>query len=280
MDRFILGQTGGTTGEGTWTAYRDDEFREAFVDPFVAAADHLGFPGGEPWLFIGPSGPHIIGKVVRHLANMMVSADPFSVDFDPRWVRKLAPGSFARHRYLQHVIDQAMAVIDNQPVGVLFTTPPVLEALAAAMSPAQRQRIRAVHYGGVAMSPEALSRFQNELFPAAIHLSGYGNTLTGCCLELNAGVPRQLDYFPHGHRLILEVVDESGEPIAPAAAARRGRVRVTRLDESMLIVRMVERDVAEPIAPPADAPEGFRLAGVRNPCPHASEAAATTVGLY
>ncbi|MCP6726024.1 hypothetical protein NL526_28610, partial [Klebsiella pneumoniae] len=86
--------------------YRSDELLEAFVDPFVSAARALGFPTSEQWLFIGPSGPHIIGKVVKHLAGRFESAEPFSVDFDPRWAKKLPRGSFAAHRYLAHVVEQ------------------------------------------------------------------------------------------------------------------------------------------------------------------------------
>ena len=276
MDHFIVGQTGGTTGEGLWTAYRQDEFAEAFVLPFVEAAGRVAFPGHEPWLFIGPSGPHIIGKVVRQLANALGSADPFSVDFDPRWARKLVAGSFARQRYLEHVLNQALALIHSQRVGVLFTTPAVLEPLAAAMTVAQRLGIRGVHYGGMEVTPDFLERMQLELFPNAVHLSGYGNTLFGCCLELAVTAGRPLDYYSYGSRLHFEVVDERGDP-RPVGST--GRVRFSRFDESFLIVRCRERDEATLIPSPDPTSEAFGLAGLRNP--HSIAAAAqTTAGLY
>ncbi len=277
MDRFIVGQTGGTTGTGTWTAYRNDEFDEAFVTPFVASAGHVGFPAREKWLYVGPTGPHIIGKVVRHLANALGSPDPFSVDFDPRWAKKLPNDSFAHERYVQHVIDQAMAIVRTQPIGVLFTTPVVLEAMRVAMSEAQRDRIRGVHYGGMAVTGEQMRRFQEEYFPNAVHLSGYGNTLFGCCLELETIAGRQLEYYPFGTRLHFEVVDDNGVVLGPS---RTGRVRFTRLDESMLIVRMLERDQAKLIDPPTGAPDGFACAGVRNPRPLTEDSVADVAGLY
>lgn len=276
-ERLIVAQTGGTTGVGTWTAYRDDEFHEAFVAPFVSAADALNFPRGEAWLFVGPTGPHIIGKAVSHLAGAMDSAEPFMVDFDPRWAKRLTEGSFARQRYLSHVIEQAMNVIDTQEVGVLFTTPPVLGALEQAMTEPQRLRIRGVHYGGLALSPETLLHFQTEVFPKALHLSGYGNTLFGCALELSAAPGRQLDYFPHGQRLRLEVVDEQGNP---AGLGRAGRVRISRLDESMAILGLVERDVAEAVECPAGAAPGFSLPGLRNPHTPAGVVPSGAAGLY
>jgi thienamycin biosynthesis protein ThnN len=277
MDQWVVGQTGGTTGGGTWAAYREDEFVEAFVLPFVSAAAHVGFPARRQWLFVGPSGPHVIGKAVPHLAAALGSPDPFGVDFDPRWAKRLPDGSFARQRYLAHVVAQAMDVIRRQDVGVLFSTPPLLAALAGQMTEAQRLRIAGVHYGGTALGAERLLRFQTESFPVAVHLSGYGNTLFGCAPELAAGPGRQLDYFPFGGRLIFETVDERGAPVAPGEL---GQVRFTRLDETMLIVRMRERDYAEAIWPPDGAPGEFVLPGLRNPGPRAADAARLAVGLY
>jgi hypothetical protein len=62
MSQLTVAQTGGTTGGGTWTAYEPFEFRQAFVDPFTCAASAMGFPRQQQWLFVGPSGPHIIGR--------------------------------------------------------------------------------------------------------------------------------------------------------------------------------------------------------------------------
>ena len=280
LDQFVVAQTGGTTeGGGQWTAYRDDEFVEAFVLPFVVAAGALDFPAGRQWLFVGPSGPHVIGKVVRHLAAAFGSPEPFSVDFDPRWVKKLPEDSFARQRYLGHVVEQAMAVIDAQEIGVLFTTPPVLTALAGLMTATQRERIAAVHYGGLAIAPEQMRGFQIETFPRAVHLSGYGNTLFGCCMELSTAAGREIDYFPFGQRLILDVDAASPEEGGTARAAE-GAVAFTRLDETFLIIHMRERDVATRVPPPAGAPPEFVLPGLRNPRPPPSVSGRIAVGLY
>lgn len=274
---YIVGQTGGTTGGGVWTIYRPDEFEDAFITPFAVAARHVGFPRGERWLYIGPSGPHIIGKVVRQLSAGQGGHDPFSVDFDARWAKKLPEDSFAMRRYLAHVIEQAMRIIDTQDIGVLFTTPAVLGALGEQMSSAQRHRIRGLHYGGMELNPVVLARFQREVFPNAVHLSGYGNTLFGCALELSTAPGRVPAYFPFGDRLRLEVLDSRGNAPIPGAS---GVVRFTRLDESFLIVSMLERDAASIAPPPVDAPDGFIHAGVLNPHSPVSLAPRQAKGLY
>ncbi len=277
---MILGETGGATGIPKRTVYLEEEFHQAFVEPFVRSAARLGFPRGVDWLWVGPSGPHIIGKAAPRLAAAMDSADPFSVDFDPRWARILAPGSLARDRYLSHVVDQAMAVLNREEVGVIFTTPSVLETLAKRMTAAQREAIAAVHYGGQRLEQDALRRFQCELFPRAVHLSGYGNTLFGCCLELDVTAGRTPTYYPFGERLVFYLGDLEDGADAPAAGDGPRRVHFSRFDRGFMILNMPERDVARPAVLPAGAPEGFCGPGLSDPRPPETKAETTDAGLY
>lgn len=270
--QWTIAQTGGATGNPVWTAYSTTEFHAAFVEPFVAAARHVGFPGDGVWLYAGPSGPHVIGRAASCLARALGGHEPFSVDFDPRWARKLPEGSFGRQRYVEHVLEQALAVIRTEPIDVLFTTPPLLAALAPRMSPAERERLRGVHYGGTHLGAAQLRELQQRWFPAAVHLSGYGNTLFGCCLELDAAPGRTPTYFPHGDRLVFSTVDD---PQCPDA---RRPIRFSRLDETVLLINMVERDMAELVRPADGAPAGFSLPGVRDVGPIPGRAAPG--GLY
>jgi hypothetical protein len=283
--RFVVGETAGTGGAPRLTAYRDDEFQAAFVTPFLRAAGAVGFPRGEPWLWVGPSGPHIIGIAVRELARQTGSLAPFSVDFDPRWAKRLAEGSLARQRYLDHVVEQALDVLQREDVGVLFTTPPVLDALAYRMTDRQRDAIHGVHYGGLAIPPGELNRFR-EVFPNAVHLSGYGNTLFGVLMEV-ADTPRlSLDYFPLGERVRFHLISWQDDPTGPAwpplllERGQRGRVLFHRLDESCLLVGVSERDEAERIAPSPEAlAVGGCADGLRDPRPPA-RTVALSPGLY
>jgi thienamycin biosynthesis protein ThnN len=282
LDRFVVGETAGTSGEPRATVYRDDEFQEAFIAPFLQAAAAAGFPRGLPWLWIGPSGPHIIGKAVRELARQTGSMDPFSVDFDPRWAKRLAAGSLALERYVDHVTSQALDVLEREEIGVLFTTPPALRALAGRMTDRQREAIRGVHYGGMSMTAAEVNAFRTQ-FPKAIHLSGYGNTLFGVVMEV-ADEPRQaLDYFSRGDRIHFEIVEHpegSAWPPRPCCG-QRARVLFHRLDESCLLVGVLERDEAECIAPTAAAVRlGWHAPGLRDPGPPVRAADGLRIGLY
>ena len=287
LDRFILGETAGTSGEPRATVYRDDEFQEAFITPFLEAAAAAGFPRGLPWLWIGPSGPHIIGKAVRELARQTGSMDPFSVDFDPRWAKRLAAGSLALERYVEHVTAQALDVLEREEIGVLFTTPPALKALARRMTDRQREAIRGVHYGGMSMTAAEVNAFRTQ-FPKAIHLSGYGNTLFGVIMEVADGPRRALDYFHRGDRIHFEVVkhaaegeDSSAWPPRRCGRGQRARVLFHRLDESCLLIGVLERDEAECVSPTAAAQSmAWHAPGLRDPGPPVRAAGGLRIGLY
>ncbi len=286
--RFVIGATAGTSGAPRTTAYREDEFQAAFITPFLRVAEATGFPRGEPWLWVGPSGPHIIGKVVRELARQTGSMDPFSVDFDPRWAKKLAEGSLSRRRYLEHVTNQALDVLRREEVGVLFITPPALTALTERLTDRQRESIHGIHYGGISLTPETVNEFR-AAYPRAVHLAGYGNTLFGVVMEV-ADEPRQsIDYFPLGERVRFHIVDwsaheekSSGDwPPRRVEYGEIGRVLFHRLDESCLLVGVVERDQAERIASSELARVlGGTADGLRNPRPPAPLAGRLQLGLY
>jgi hypothetical protein len=119
----------------------------------------------------------------------------------------------------------------------------------------------------MSMTADEVNAFRSA-FPNAVHLAGYGNTLFGVVMEV-ADEPRQaLDYFPLGaERLCLHVVEETpaGWPPRVLGPGQTGRVLFHRLDESCLLVGVVERDVAERIAPSSAARRLGAGEGLRNP---------------
>jgi hypothetical protein len=269
---WIVSETGGTTGPAARSVFLAEDFREAFVAPFVAAAERMGFPRERSWLYLGPSGPHVIGKAARACARALGAMDPFSVDLDPRWVRRLPADSLARRRYTEHVIAQAEAVLASQEIGVLFATPPLVAALGERLPRALREGIVGVHLGGMAAEDAFWKRLGASWFPNAVALSGYGNSLAGVCPQVEPTGPGGPEYFPHGARLVLDVVEPD--------AAGRGRVRFHRLDRGAFLPNMLERDLAVRAPRPA-ADDGFGP-GVRDPRPAETGAAddAPAEGLY
>ncbi|MBW2314453.1 MAG: phenazine biosynthesis protein [Deltaproteobacteria bacterium] len=269
---WIVSETGGTTGAPARTVFLAEEFEEAFVAPFVAAAARMGFPRERSWLYLGPSGPHVIGKAARACARALGAMDPFAVDLDPRWVRRLPPGSLARQRYTAHVLSQAEAILESQDVGVLFATPPLIAALGERLPREVRHAIAGVHLGGMAAPPDFWKQLDEQWFPEAVALGGYGNSLAGVCPQITPTGPGGPEYFPHGDRLVLEVIG--------AEASGRGRVRFHRLDRAALLPGMLERDEAGRAVHDGSGEDGFRPLGVRDPRPAETEAPTTGEGLY
>lgn len=285
---LIIGETSGTTGKPKVTAYQLNEFYSTFVDFFGYVAMHRNFPVGVNWLWVGPSGPHIIGKAVGHVARRMGSMDPFSIDFDPRWAKKLRQGSFSSVRYLEHVIAQALDLLKTQNIEVIFSTPVVLKELASQMSETDRLKIKGVHYGGIAIDKDEFKEFKESWFSDAVHISGYGNTLFGLCLEIESSLEYDLDYFPPGPRMIPQVVSianglkTSRERLSQIVDyGETGQIVFHRLDESFFIPNMFERDQGIRIAPTENVKAlGLNIDGVRNPELLEGVAASVKVGLY
>lgn len=284
--RLILAETSGFLGEAKTAAFAPEEFRTAFIDPFEPAAVECGFPSTGRWLWLGPSGPHPIGQAARTLGWMRSGRDPYTVDFDPRWFNRLAPGSFARERYLAHLGEQALTILDREPVEIMFATPATLEYLAPRMTEPSRLRVTGIHYGGQAVSTERLEGLRAQ-FPRAVHLAGYGNSLAGVSMEYRVPGGERPSYFPHGARLRFRLVDPEATAERPPEAWReveygeRGRVVLNRFDRTMMIVNLLERDEATRLAAPDSLRRlGITGDGVGNPQPAREFQGRTVEGIY
>lgn len=294
---WVVVESGGTLGTPETTLYLEDELRRIFVDPFTAVARVNRFPQGARWLFAGPTGPHVIGRAARENARALGSAEPFCIDFDPRWAKRLAPGSMARRRYLGHVVEQAVRIVRTQGIEVLFSTPVMSLALAEELGPEHRECIRGVFYGGLPIEPDDALRLRRA-FPRAVHLAGFGNTLLGLALELRPSPDGRRRYFYPGARLDVRLVRRAAELppelrspeqrlLREVADGERGQVVASRLDESFLIVNLFERDEATRLpAPTAGAPWPVVNPGLGDPGPLTSanteteSRAASAAGFY
>lgn len=269
---LMLSETGGTSGTPLRTVYDEEEFHAAFVAPFLRCAGARGFPSGGQWLFLGPSGPHVIHRAARAFARAGGALEPFCVDFDPRWARAQSPGSFGARAYRRHVVAQALDVLLREEVDVLFATPPVLSALADELDEGRRAAIRGIHVGGMAF-PAAARDALALSFPNAVILPAYGNSMVGIAPEMDAPAPGAPARYavPLGRMRYRVIRDASGAGLEPVAMGRRGRVVLDRLDPSFLLVNLVERDDATAV--PASAhllAQGFRETVLEDPGPAAA----------
>ncbi|MCX5864119.1 MAG: hypothetical protein NTW42_03475 [Deltaproteobacteria bacterium] len=251
LPSMILAESGGTTGAPIRRVYRPMEFAAAFVDSWERTATARNFPRRGNWLFVGPSGPHVIGQSARAMARSLGSLEPFSVDCDVRWIKRQAPGSLGFSLYLDHVLDQAMNVIRAQNIEVLLITPPLLLALADRMTAEERERIHGIHLAGMALTVADSETIRHQLFPQAVVLPGYGNSLLGVLFEHTPPASGQPPtYVLDDPALWLQLVDfQEDKPTAADLATtlkpgQRGRVVAHRLDASFLLLNMVERDTA------------------------------------
>ena len=266
---MLLSETGGTTGDPCRRVFSPREFDSAFIAPWLKAVAEHGFPRQGCWLFVGPGGPHIIDRSARFMARSLGSLEPFTVDCDVRWIKRQARGSIGFTLYMEHVLAQAMNIINQQPIDTLFTTPPLLQALAERMQPAQRQRIRGIHTGGMRLDAPTASELRAR-FPRAVILPGYGNSLFGVTFPVRwdqsqpAGAPlspppglEREDVFQVGDPALwlqlapIPAHEQADQDLAGRVApGERGRVIVHRLDPSFLIVNLPERDTAVAVVCP------------------------------
>jgi hypothetical protein len=241
-----------------------------------------GVPGvdGGSWLHIGPTGPHIVGRSIGLLAQLRRSLC-FSVDFDPRWVKRClrAGDTSSVAGYVAHVVDQAVDILQSQDVSVVFLTPPILEAICRrpAAFGLLGQRAKAIIWAGTSMSAETIHLVEEELFPDVPLVGLYGNTLMGIAPQR----PRRADddqpcvFQPFRPSCQIELVDYEDQTKL-VDYGDRGRVKFTLLSRDMFVPNCVERDTAIRVRPTI----GFAGDGVAQIEPLPSASSDAVVGVY
>ena len=103
----------------------------------------------------------------------------------------------------------------------------------------------------MALSFSDSETIRQHLFPQAVVLPGYGNSLLGVLFEHTPPLPGESPaYLADDPALWLQLIAfQEDKPTAADLAAtlkpaQRGRVVVHRLDASFLLLNMVERDTA------------------------------------
>jgi hypothetical protein len=193
---------------------------------------------------VGPTGPRRLRLAIEHLANQRGGCC-FFVDLDPRWVRKrIAAGDMdGAEAYLAHVVEQALTVLRGRPVGVLFTTPRIVEAIGERVS-IPGCGVRGVLCGGTTMSPQTVRFLVEEVLENRTgFVPVYGNTLMGlaACAPFGPENGYSVTYHAPQPRAVLRVVDpEQPDQLVPHGSW--GRVELTTLTRELLMPGLLERD--------------------------------------
>jgi len=273
---FTIFETGGTTGMPKqrigWQDYKTD------YEEFSATLDDEAFPPGSYWLMIGPTGPRRLRLAIEHLANHRGSSCYF-VDLDPRWVKRLIRSGHAQMagEYMDHVIDQSMQILRKRDVGVLFTTPRLLEALAERCS-IPGMGVKGVFCGGTTMTPQTTRFLMEEVLEGEVgFVPTYGNTLMGLAAHKPglAADGYSITYHAPQPRAVLRVV-QPGNETELVDYDSFGRVELTTLTHELFLPRFLERDEALRRRPC----EQFPWDGVGEVRPFGQDAGKIVEGVY
>jgi phenylacetate-coenzyme A ligase PaaK-like adenylate-forming protein len=274
-------ETGGTTGIPK-TRINIEDFRIDYQIFSDSLPDEY-FPKGSNWLMLGPSGPRRLRLAVEHLCQYR-GGICFCVDLDPRWVVKLIKKGWIEHlnAYKDHVIEQALTVLKaGHDIKCLFTTPKLLEALAAALekqgSSIKDAGILGIFSGGTEFTPQFTRFAVEELLQGVYMTPTYGNTLMGlaCSKPVTAEDGYKITYYAPQPRAVVQVVDFDN-PDRLVDYGQTGRVMLTTLTKEFFMPRFLERDEGER-EPPYEKYPWDGVSGVR---PYRGFAATTTVGVY
>ncbi|WP_433576563.1 phenazine antibiotic biosynthesis protein [Nocardia brasiliensis] len=253
-DREIAGvyESGGTTG-----APKRFVMFDRWMD-FALSWDehHYAGLGTMNTLAVTPSGPHMFGEFAERRARRHHGVK-FTIDLDPRWIKQMIGRGDTDNteRYAEHVIDQVAHILETQSVGILITTPPLLERIARRddLVETMRKNVEFICWSGAHMDADSRALFREEIFPD-IPLKGlYGSTtILGMSRERDEERPDGLPVFdPPSPYIAFRVID----PVTGADVeyGERGQVVMNHLSKYALIPNNVERDLAMKVEPPAPA---------------------------
>jgi len=245
-------ESGGTTGAPKRVVMLRDWWDHALALQ-VAHLDAHGVPRNRNWLALVPSGPHMAGALMRSQAAA-VGGVAFTIDMDPRWVKKLIGARKAdeANAYAEHLIDQAAFVLQTQDIGVLWSTPPLLERLARRDDLVElvREKVQLIGWGGAHMDADTRQLYRTEVFPGVMLDGTYGSTMVlgGALERLGLTDEDPCIFDPFSPYITFSVVDpQTGRPVA---YGERGQVVMNHVSKSFLLPNNLERDMATRMPPP------------------------------
>ncbi|WP_248963432.1 phenazine antibiotic biosynthesis protein [Sphaerisporangium perillae] len=244
-------ESGGTTGPPKRVIMLKD-WMDRLMAFTMRDMDSRGDPRDVNWLSLGPSGPHLFGALASWESRLRGGVK-FAVDLDPRWVKKcIRDGRIDEaDRYAEHLIDQSAFLLETQDIGIMITTPPLLERIARRDRLVEliNRKVRVLFWAGAHMDADTRHLLRTEVFPDVDLRGTYASTMVmGGTVErpgLTDGDPWVFD--PFSPYISFAVVDpETGVEVA---YGERGQVVMNHVSKNMLLPNNLERDLATRIKP-------------------------------
>ncbi|MEV4760410.1 AMP-binding protein [Micromonospora sp. NPDC049559] len=242
----VIAESGGTSGAPKRVMWMPETLERATAWHAAGLAKHGPIRRGD-WLCMGPTDPHMAGYLIRATAAHF-GAMCFLLDLDPRWVKRcIERGALEEVAlYTEHVVDQAEWILRSQDISVLYSTPPLLEALARRDGLVEliNERVDIIGWGGTKMDTADRNRFRKELFPQVKMVGGYASTMmVGGIVERPGTVPDEPAVFdPPSPVTMFSVIDpETGENVP---YGERGQILQHHISRGLLLPNNLERDSA------------------------------------
>ena len=168
------------------------------------------------------------------------------IDIDPRWVKKLAARNAAAEvaAYVDHVIEQAVFILQTQNVANMHATPPLLEAIARndQVVDLVNDKIRYLLLSGAHVDADTLDLLR-DIFPDTTITMAFGSTMV-----LSQAVTRIDDdaetfvFDPRSPYVVFWVIDpDTGDQVP---YGEPGQVVMNHISKGMFIPNNLERDLA------------------------------------
>lgn len=252
-DVFGVFESGGTTGAPKRVVCMAD-WLARWLAFGTRNMDARGCPRDLNWLVLMPSGPHMAGAGAREQARMR-GGIVFTIDMDPRWVKQcIAHGrSQDTDRYVDHLIQQAASVLETQNIGIILTTPPLLERLAQQdkLVALVNEKVRVIQWAGAHMDADTRHLLRTEVFPGVGLHGFYASTmiLGGAYERIDLTDDDPCVFDPFSPYLSFAVINpDTGKEVG---YGERGQVVMNHISKGMLAPNNLERDTAVRVRPPA-----------------------------
>jgi len=239
-------ESGGVTGSPKRVILLSDWMERWLVWSQRCAREHHREPGAN-YLMVAPTGPHMMTCLTNEAARRD-GGIAFTIDLDPRWVRKCIMEGLPHEadRYAEHIIAQMTSVLRTQDVSILVITPPLLDRLVRQPELVElvQQKISAIIWGGTHMDADTRHIYQTEIFPGISFQGGYGSTtvLGGAFERAGLSDDDPCVFDPFSPYVTFSVVDP--QSMEEVAFNERGQVVMNHVSKSMLLPNNLERDSA------------------------------------